>query len=298
MRITNIQVLLWIIIHSSFLNHLGEGVKNLLGYRKMVFEDYREKHKMVGLLIERKRDVSKNGCALICNANPQCMSFNYQQHGRFCEINSQDIFSNESSSTRDENFVYHGMKQEEEADCFGEDPSLCAGTDKRVNAQWGDWAHVVQIDTSDEWKKEQTRECLPPAHGGTEVCPGPKKVETLEWTKFVHLPGDWETSKSRCEELDGHLFDSLNGTKEQLDFFYDKLDGSSYWLGVWTADHVSWMNMNGEVIPDHLLYWGPYGVNGADKGQTKIAASIYQQKRVYLGDNSPKNWAKAVCDLN
>ena len=58
-------------------------------------------------------------------------------------------------------------------------------------------------------------------------------------------------------KLGGKLFANLDGTREQLDFFFEKLQNESHWLGVYTTNHSTWLDTEGHEVDNASLYRDP-----------------------------------------
>ena len=70
----------------------------------------------------------------------------------------------------------------------------------------------------------------------------------------------WEDARDNWVELGGKLFFNVSGTKEQLDFLYNKMNEHGHWLGIYTKDHNSWIDVNGNVVDHWCLLWDPKNV--------------------------------------
>ena len=89
----------------------------------------------------------------------------------------------------------------------------------------------MEIDTSEEWKKVNKRECLVKTANAPSTCNGTLlEVEIMEWYRFVHENKTWDNASQNCRQIGGDLFLKLNGTVGQLEFLQNKL-GSCGWIG-------------------------------------------------------------------
>ena len=166
-----------------------------------------------------------------------------------------------------------------------------------MEPNWGEWHYAIEIDTLEEWKTVKMRNYEVGRENFT-VCFGKQVDETLEWLKFVHRKLTWFDAKENCEQLGGHLFYSVNGTKNQLDFLYNKTQDETAWLGIHTDDHINFRNLLGDVIPDEQLYWNPEnGADGAELGENWIAMTFYYNERHYLQDVHFTGEFVSICDL-
>ena len=80
-----------------------------------------------------------------------------------------------------------------------------------------------KIDTSDEWKVTMGQSIiLEAAHGGEAED---KEPIVTSWLKFLkqHLM-TWDQAQLECETLGGWLFYGVNGTSDQLQFLWYKMD--------------------------------------------------------------------------
>ena len=234
-------------------------VNSLLAKRRITFDDPRSGIKLVGQSLEVFRDVSRIRCAKLCTREPKCLSYNYFS-SHYCELNAADVFTREAHLSGSDIASYVGMSRDRIPRCSEKDhsrdiqddsqPNFCQVNLKRQDEEWSPWAdETVIIDNSTEWKKEAYRVCYPSSHGGTGNCEDPE-VKILEWNRWVHDTFHFDAARNFCSDIKGVLFHDLNGTKEQLDFFYDKLKAQFY-VGVKTEDRKAnelvWKTVTGRV---------------------------------------------------
>ena len=103
---------------------------------------------------------------------------------------------------------------------------------KAIDGQWLSERHQVKFDNTTDWLKVFKRDCLGTAHGG-KACYGPNEVK-LEWVRVISEPLSWNDAKSKCQNMGGKLFHSLNGTQEQLEFLYERAGHQKFFLGIST----------------------------------------------------------------
>ena len=212
------------------------------------------------------------------------------------------------------NCAYYGMRRNQEAKCsdmgvekdIQEDssPGFCKINQKRLDAKLDEkFEEVLEINTIDEWKRTEVKQCHLAAHGGIEHCTA-DETKVLEWYKFVHEENFFSESREKCLDWGGELFYGVNGTKKQLDFFYFKLEPFRYcfWTGIqidWAANR--WMTPLGDEIADELLVWSSSPPNQPDNGYGNENCVLGWKKDNgstidYLHDNPPDlNVCKAVC---
>ena len=185
--------------------------------REIVFEDIQLGKRLINSTFETRRTLSKTACAKICLVNSKCLSFNFCG-GIICELNYRGIYSRslgDSKSLEDEaDCSYNGMKGEEIPQCeergAGRDiqddalPNKCKIDGKRIDARWNDWHHEVVVSASTEWKKIDTRECLPAFHGGHSACEG-QTEKVLEWFKWEEGSKVWSEAITVCANMGGEL---------------------------------------------------------------------------------------------
>ena len=106
----------------------------------------------------------------------------------------------------------------------------------------------------------------------------------------------WEDARDNCVELGGQLFFNVNGTKEQLDFLYHKLNEQNHWLGIYTRDHNSWIDVNDHVVDDWRLLWDPNKKFNA-KGFQYHVANFRLKYSSYLNDRNQNEIFQSVCDI-
>ena len=237
--------------------------------RSTIFEDIRHQKKLYSPNpLQVVRTTSKSSCILKCLLHWDCISISYCNN-RVCMLNLVDIYSKTSEMRESKYCIYQGMRRDESPDCASVNPEKCGSDGKRQDGEWTQWEHVVQVDTPLEWKKSKVRDCHPPSHGGAHTCTT-REEKVLEWVKFVREKKNWVDAAKICEGMDGHLFDSLNGTEEQLLFFAKKFNTDNYWVGIWTyanTNQKEWKNMKHDVVSEDILLWNegqPDNVHGIE----------------------------------
>ena len=248
-------------------------------------------------------------CALTCNKHPSCLSFNFCGRST-CELNNEDVFSTINSDQNlkaDASCRYVGMAKLDRPMCkeLGEykniqndaDRGTCVIKEKRVDAEWGEWELEDPTTDSDTvWKKFEKREyTIEPAHGGKTATGSSRRIYfCLVWVKQSKT---WTQARDNCVHLDGELFSNVDGTKRQLDFFFDKLEQKSHWLGIHTTDHVSWFSVNGSTVDKSLLCWDPIQIFNAKNRQAHVANFKLDDYK-YLNDQNQGEMFWSICDLN
>ena len=242
--------------------------KHPVARRTIPFEDVRLNEVMnADFLFSRHFKTTLADCTQKCLLTPECFSVNYCESGK-CALNSEDAHSENAVLEEAQWCRYMGMNvggkmncEEEGVQVFEErnpDRSKCKMAGKQHESYWGEWRHIVEIDTNDEWKKVDKRECiLHTARHAPSTCNGKtSEVELMEWYKFVREGKTWLEAKANCEELGGKLFSNLNGTASQLEFLSNKL-GSCGWIGGYaTSLSLSrWRKVDGGIIPSENIVW-------------------------------------------
>ena len=134
-------------------------------------------------------------------------------------------------------------------------PGVCTINQKRVDSVWGESEVVTVLDTPEEWKQlRKPLLSIEQAHGGKLT--GSQDVEIVSWIKWVKTKRPWAKAKAFCESMNGVLFSDLDGTKAQLDFFSEKMDEQSHWLGVYEKSRNVWYDIKGNLMQEKELYWG------------------------------------------
>ena len=170
---------------------------------------------------------------------------------------------------------------------------------KRVDREWTQWSQTDEtVDTGAEYKEIKIFEreiAVLEAHGGkTGDDIRNKYTEIMYWLTFVKQPMNFSDAEANCEAINGHLFYDVDGTTEQLDWLFEKMDGKHYWLGIYTEDFNNWISLDGEVLNSKLL-WKPGQPNNSG-GQQKHATSggFYGSK---LGDKPAYREFYSVCHI-
>ena len=280
-----------------FLLYVVEASMHLLSQRMIQYGDMLKGKRLMGNHSKTQFKTSKPFCAFLCLITPECLSFNTCSPEK-CELNQGDKFSMQAVLENHPACSYVGMKRDYIVQCQqkgvpesvrddSDYDNLCQVNLKRIDGQWINDRHEVQVDSADVWKKVLFRDCFQPSHGGKE-CEGGSQID-LEWMKFVSEELNWHSAKQNCINLGGHLFDDVNGTLEQLHFLVDKLGPDEFYLGVYTDDDVIWRDMKGKPIPGEKLRWTP-GEPSANENVALVRST---------GLNNVQAWheKKSVCDL-
>ena len=238
--------------------------KHSAARRSIAFEDVRlSKTLNAEFLFSRHLKTTLADCTRKCLITPECFSINFCDSGK-CELNSQDAHSENAVLKEAKLCRYQGMKVSGKMSCEEEgtqnfvernpDKSKCEMAGKQHESFWGEWHHFVEIDTSEEWKKVQQRECiLYTAHASSTCNEKLSEVEIIEWYRFVHEEKYWEEAILNCRNLGGKLFSNLNGTVSQLEFLQNKV-GRNGWIGGWESGN-DWRNDDQEIIPSEKIIW-------------------------------------------
>ena len=253
-----------------------------------IFEDVRRNKRFSGSPLKNVKVGSTNGCAMICHRHPECRSFTFCQR-LTCELFRDDVFSTaeyDAKLINDPSCKYVGMKKDAKPFCK-EGKSVisiqnngnngnCQINLKRVDREWTQWSQTDKtVDTGAEYKEMKIFErqiTVLEAHGGkTGNDTRNRYTETLYWLIFVKQLMSFFDAKTNCESNNGHLFYDVNGTTEQLNWLYEKMDGKAYWLGIYTKNFSNWISLEGEELNSKLL-WKPGQPNNSG-GQQKYAAS-------------------------
>ena len=221
-------------------------------------------------------------------------------------------FFHECFNGRSSNCAYYGMRRNQRATCsemgvekdIREDslPGFCRINQKRMDATLVEKVEeVLEINIADEWKRTQLKVCRLAAHGGIEYCSA-DETKVLEWNKFIQEESFFPEAREKCLAWEGELFYRVNGTKEQLDFFYFKLDPlRCFWTGIqkdWASN--KWITAVGDEIDDGLLVWGSVGSqpdNSKGNEGYVLGWRTWSGNNIdYLHDNPPNvHNCKAVC---
>ena len=101
-----------------------------------------------------------------------------------------------------------------------------------------------------------TRFCVRESHGGNpSTCYGGDE-EVLEHYRWIHAHKSWHHANDHCRHLGGSLITSLNGTKEQIKFFVDKVLPSA---PKYDWDNVAWLgdvntHLTVRILPPELKF--------------------------------------------
>ena len=230
--------------------------------RFVAFEDFKRDERFIGSVLIRNRKSSRHSCSKMST----CRSFNFLS-SIICELNSEDVFSVQwNNSTPLIAFVsgeYSAMLRNHAPKCQQNgtlvdiqndvNPGICSINNKRVDSQYGLW-EMTKHRTTEEWKVYKERQLLlPSAHGGRNSPDGTEKI--LSW---FTISGNlkWVEGANFCGALNGTMFSNVNGTVEQLDFFYTIFPQKSFWLGILRDEtNGGWVTADGKVLESQQLVW-------------------------------------------
>ena len=271
------------------------------------YEDVKSRKRLNGTMISELIQPSKGKCALACNKNEACRSFNFCGQQK-CELNREDIYSTENgedSLKDDQDCNYFGMKRTsvplcQEAGKYadiqndGDHEENCWINSKRVDTVFGPWLpeKTVVDKYGEEFKTTRNRSsAVASAHGGKTSG---ESEQTVQWLKFVNEKKNWTEAKSNCEAMGGKLFHRVNGTEQQLDFLLNRLESSPFWLGISRGDDSSeWKDVDGGTVANDLLVWS--------EGQPNVGAFEPYVVSGYKGENlhdfPSDNQMASVCDM-
>ena len=267
-------------------------------------EDVKSRKRLNGTMISELIQPSKGKCALACNKNEACRSFNFCGQQK-CELNREDIYSTESGEGNledDQDCNYFGMKRIsvplcQEAGKYayiqndGDNEENCWINSKRVDTVFGPWLpEKTVVDEYGEFKTTRTRSsAVASAHGGKTSG---ESEQTVQWLKFVKEKKKWSDAKSNCEAMGGKLFHRVNGNQNQLRFLFHRMNSEYFWLGI-SRLSGEWRNVDGAVVENSLLLWSSREPNG---GESELyVGSDYGG--LLLNDYPPTNVLGSVCDM-
>ena len=74
----------------------------------------------------------------------------------------------------------------------------------------------------------------------------------------------WEEAKENCVSMGGKLFSKIDGTRQQVNFLFNKV-GGNHWLGIYTVDHKTWIDTDGNSIDNCQLSCHQYRSRSCDQ---------------------------------
>ena len=247
---------------------------------------------------------SKGKCALACNKNDDCRSFNFWGNNS-CELNNEDVYSTgkgEKILEDDKDCIYFGMRRESAPLCQHKwtfanitndemSSGACKINKKRVVRKLGQLMEVEEINTDTESKVVEKQILLDAADGGLVGNLSASGYENvLHWFKLVKQQQKWIEAKEHCAGVNGTLFWNYFNTTGQLRKLSDKLDGDRFWLGFTKVDWPNWKS-----VDDHHVM----RLNGLARNSTLIYLSDFKnsQNKVKLWQHSAAEKFVFACDL-
>ncbi len=210
---------------------------------------------------------SKVECGKRCVRNIECLSFNFC-HSSYCILNSID----ESDVRFADNLFHekecslHVMEISSQPACQQhgirreianvEEPNVCEISFKMV-AETCEWVEK-QISDKDELKNFKECETLThAAHGGPVL--NVEKTLILHWVKYFRIQKTWYGARDHCASLNGYLFDDISTSLEGLMDISSRLNGCSFWLGVYFhSNHYLWAKVSGGLLYTHQIPFMPH----------------------------------------
>ena len=271
----------------------------------MGFEDVFAGQKLVAELLESLVVVSETKCALACNKNEWCRSFNFCGADT-CELNVHDIYSSYQATTLltvAPNCKYVGMRKASVPVCsehgvfattMDDAPSgVCRLNNKRVDMEWR-WADPIIVDIPGEWRHvDEFYMVKDVAHGGIAIPGTPVRQET--WVRFTDDVMQFNEARDYCINLGGDLFSNLDGSMDQLQFFRDRLVNKIHWLGIVRDSAEVWKTVEGEVIGPERLLWGSGQPDNWGNNENNVVSGFFGFPT--LTDVNMYSWASVMCDM-
>ena len=142
----------------------------------------------------------------------------------------------------------------------------------------------------------KTRSCHLSAHGGENQCEG-EQIQ-VDWVTFIHDQTDWGAAFFACRAKGGKLFNKLNGTSEQIEFYFQKLGKPQcYWLGLVLVDGEWVMVPDNDAISPDLIVWGD-GQPNRNPNENKALVLSGSNNADGVHDAPPDLRCKALCSMN
>ena len=273
-----------------------------LARRGLSFENYQKSRILQGSELEVVMRIDNKDCAMLCSRIAKCKSYNYCK-SRKCHLNSLDEYSENVKMESNLDCNYYGIRKDDRPFCAERSvakeikndiyPGVCQINQKRTDARWTKIEQYVAIDSGNEWKKMEDRECFIASHGGKEVCTG-NETSVLEWYRLIAEDKYFYEGIEACSQIDGVSFYRVNGTDQQLKFFHELLNQPyCYWLGIKRAGaSQEWKSFDGKEIPQNLFRWAHNQPNNNPNEDFMciLAASVH--------DCISTNICHVVCDMN
>ena len=100
------------------------------------------------------------------------------------------------------------------------------------------------------------RTCHLASHGGIEQCVTTESKVT-EWVRFLQYLTNWNNANGACQANGGNLFNKFDGTREQIEFFFQKLGKPSCFRVGLFLENGQWLLWPSyEFVNWDLIVWG------------------------------------------
>ena len=127
------------------------------------FSDVRTRKKLSGAILAKETGFSVIQCALKCNHNVKCLSFNFRGRS-VCELSEADVFSigvkNQHLLEDEIGVAYFGMERDSIPACRergfqqnirDDSVGICRINGKRVDREWSGWEQKSNITGEDDY---------------------------------------------------------------------------------------------------------------------------------------------------
>ena len=203
-------------------------------------------------------------CAMWCLFIRTCKSYSVCYDTK-CQLYSIDKFdiNYTNGSISDNSCTLYSMKSYNQPKCIEKgvlksiqddiSPANCNINLKRTDAVEVWSSSVSLIAATEEYRIYYKSICMSEAFHGGKHCSHIDKIdEQILWRSES---ATWFGAQTECESLGGHLFDSLKGSRAQLQLLSQYLNYSLFWLGISDEKHEGvWTNMRGEDMTE-FIFW-------------------------------------------
>ncbi len=166
--------------------------------------------------------------------------------------------------------------------------------------EWSEWDTVTHVDNDTDFIRTGSRTCvdlMEKTEVNSSFCKGkPVFARHYHWgLQFL----TWNESREYCSNtVSGILFGGINGSQSQLQFFAQKLNRSSYWLGISNFhDADTFETLDGENVTGIIPWDAEQSLEGLNLNRRVKARTSDNGTITCLLGGGELSYKRFVCNL-